>query len=62
MFSSYADFLMRQIMNCSMFMIILLVFSFLVHGGIGEDGTLQSLLQAEGVPYTGMFSTKLGYD
>ncbi|CAN1276854.1 D-alanine--D-alanine ligase [Linum perenne] len=24
-----------------------------VHGGIGEDGTLQSLLQAEGVPYTG---------
>ncbi|EXB63179.1 Retrovirus-related Pol polyprotein from transposon TNT 1-94 [Morus notabilis] len=33
-----------------------------VHGGIGEDGTLQSLLQAEGVPYTGLFSTKLGYD
>ncbi|CAI0475724.1 unnamed protein product [Linum tenue] len=26
---------------------------FLVHGDIGEDGTLQSLLQAEGVPYTG---------
>lgn len=24
-----------------------------VHGGIGEDGTLQSLLGAEGVPYTG---------
>ncbi|XP_042480698.1 uncharacterized protein LOC122061493 isoform X2 [Macadamia integrifolia] len=24
-----------------------------VHGGIGEDGTLQSLLKAEGVPYTG---------
>ncbi|KAH9673234.1 D-alanine-D-alanine ligase family [Citrus sinensis] len=24
-----------------------------VHGGIGEDGTLQSLLEAEGVPYTG---------
>ncbi|XP_073139796.1 uncharacterized protein [Henckelia pumila] len=24
-----------------------------VHGGIGEDGTLQSLLHAEGVPYTG---------
>ncbi|XP_028771289.1 uncharacterized protein LOC114728546 [Neltuma alba] len=24
-----------------------------VHGGIGEDGTLQSLLDAEGVPYTG---------
>ncbi|WCJ27957.1 D-alanine--D-alanine ligase family [Euphorbia peplus] len=24
-----------------------------VHGGIGEDGTLQSLLAAEGVPYTG---------
>ncbi|CAI0475694.1 unnamed protein product [Linum tenue] len=24
-----------------------------VHGDIGEDGTLQSLLQAEGVPYTG---------
>ena len=27
-----------------------------VHGGIGEDGTLQSLLDAEGVPYTGSFS------
>lgn len=24
-----------------------------VHGGIGEDGTLQSLLEAQGVPYTG---------
>ncbi|KAL3753499.1 hypothetical protein ACJRO7_000840 [Eucalyptus globulus] len=24
-----------------------------VHGGIGEDGTLQSLLENEGVPYTG---------
>ncbi|XP_022157299.1 uncharacterized protein LOC111024031 [Momordica charantia] len=24
-----------------------------VHGGIGEDGTLQSLLEAKGVPYTG---------
>ncbi|XP_061355132.1 uncharacterized protein LOC133299657 isoform X2 [Gastrolobium bilobum] len=24
-----------------------------VHGGIGEDGTLQSLLDAEGVPHTG---------
>ncbi|XP_076902975.1 uncharacterized protein LOC143557897 [Bidens hawaiensis] len=24
-----------------------------VHGGIGEDGTLQSLLDAEGIPYTG---------
>ncbi|KAG0478705.1 hypothetical protein HPP92_013424 [Vanilla planifolia] len=24
-----------------------------VHGGIGEDGTLQSLLEAAGVPYTG---------
>ncbi|PON53579.1 Glutathione synthetase, prokaryotic [Parasponia andersonii] len=24
-----------------------------VHGGIGEDGTLQSLLEDEGVPYTG---------
>ncbi|CAL1378537.1 unnamed protein product [Linum trigynum] len=24
-----------------------------VHGDIGEDGTLQSLLQAEGIPYTG---------
>lgn len=24
-----------------------------VHGGIGEDGTLQFLLEAEGVPYTG---------
>ena len=27
----------------------------IVHGGIGEDGTLQSLLDAEGVPYTGLF-------
>lgn len=26
-----------------------------VHGGIGEDGTLQSLLEAEGVPYTGLY-------
>ncbi|XP_021289787.1 uncharacterized protein LOC110420741 [Herrania umbratica] len=24
-----------------------------VHGGIGEDGTLQSLLEAEGIPYSG---------
>ncbi|XP_015583609.1 uncharacterized protein LOC8287922 isoform X1 [Ricinus communis] len=24
-----------------------------VHGGIGEDGTLQSMLEAQGVPYTG---------
>ncbi|KAI3676209.1 hypothetical protein L1987_85810 [Smallanthus sonchifolius] len=24
-----------------------------VHGGIGEDGTLQSLLEAQGIPYTG---------
>ena len=24
-----------------------------MHGGIGEDGTLQSLLEAEGIPYTG---------
>ncbi|KAH9615346.1 hypothetical protein KSS87_014327 [Heliosperma pusillum] len=24
-----------------------------VHGGIGEDGTLQSLLEAEAIPYTG---------
>lgn len=31
-----------------------------VHGGIGEDGTLQSLLEAEGVPYTGLFSAILG--
>lgn len=25
-----------------------------VHGGIGEDGTLQSLLEAAGIPYTGL--------
>lgn len=25
-----------------------------VHGGIGEDGTLQTLLEAAGVPYTGL--------
>jgi hypothetical protein len=24
-----------------------------VHGGIGEDGTIQSLLESAGVPYTG---------
>lgn len=24
-----------------------------VHGGIGEDGTLQALLESEGIPYTG---------
>ncbi|KAL9256034.1 D-alanine--D-alanine ligase-like protein [Drosera capensis] len=30
-----------------------------VHGGIGEDGTLQSLLEAEGVPYTGLSSSSL---
>lgn len=24
-----------------------------VHGGIGEDGTLQFLLDTEGIPYTG---------
>lgn len=29
----------------------------IVHGGIGEDGTLQSLLDAEGVPYTGLHIT-----
>lgn len=27
-----------------------------VHGGIGEDGTLQSLLESEGVPHTGYCS------
>lgn len=25
-----------------------------MHGGIGEDGTLQALLEAAGVPYTGL--------
>lgn len=24
-----------------------------VHGGIGEDGTIQSFLESAGVPYTG---------
>lgn len=24
-----------------------------VHGGIGEDGTIQTLLESAGVPYTG---------
>jgi len=24
-----------------------------VHGGIGEDGTIQTLLESVGVPYTG---------
>ncbi|XP_041996720.1 uncharacterized protein LOC121746842 [Salvia splendens] len=35
-----------------------------VHGGIGEDGTLQSLLEAEGVPYTGpgVFASKTCMD
>uniref|UniRef100_A0A803L379 ATP-grasp domain-containing protein n=1 Tax=Chenopodium quinoa TaxID=63459 RepID=A0A803L379_CHEQI len=27
-----------------------------VHGGIGEDGTLQSLLEVETIPYTGMMN------
>ena len=27
-----------------------------VHGGIGEDGTIQSLLGSAGVPYTGSFA------
>lgn len=26
-----------------------------MHGGIGEDGTLQALLEAEGISYTGIF-------
>ena len=26
-----------------------------MHGGIGEDGTLQSLLETERVPYTGLY-------
>jgi D-alanine-D-alanine ligase-like ATP-grasp enzyme len=25
-----------------------------VHGGIGEDGTIQTLLESAGVPYTGL--------
>ena len=29
------------------------MYNLIVHGGIGEDGTLQSLLEAEGVPHTG---------
>ncbi|KAL1558647.1 hypothetical protein AAHA92_09087 [Salvia divinorum] len=35
-----------------------------VHGGIGEDGTLQSLLEAGGVPYTGpgVFASKTCMD
>ncbi|KAL5720879.1 hypothetical protein ACHQM5_013508 [Ranunculus cassubicifolius] len=35
-----------------------------VHGGIGEDGTLQSLLEAEGIPYTGpgIFASKTCMD
>ncbi|THU46375.1 hypothetical protein C4D60_Mb09t04280 [Musa balbisiana] len=35
-----------------------------VHGGIGEDGTLQSLLEAAGVPYTGPgpFASKICMD
>jgi D-alanine-D-alanine ligase-like ATP-grasp enzyme len=28
---------------------------YVVHGGIGEDGTLQAMLEAEGVSYTGLF-------
>ncbi|WOL14789.1 hypothetical protein Cni_G23570 [Canna indica] len=35
-----------------------------VHGGIGEDGTLQSLLESAGVPYTGPgpFASKICMD
>lgn len=29
------------------------LFGILAHGGIGEDGTMQALLEDEGVPYTG---------
>lgn len=28
-------------------------FGILAHGGIGEDGTMQALLEDEEVPYTG---------
>lgn len=44
-------------------MILTLIFNVaVVHGGIGEDGTLQSLLETEGVPYTGMFFPTFGYN
>lgn len=36
-------------------MTIMLLWPLIVHGGIGEDGTLQSLLETEGVPYTGLY-------
>ena len=29
-------------------------FCISVHGGIGEDGTMQTLLRASGVPHTGV--------
>lgn len=38
-----------------MYAFLIFILAFIVHGGIGEDGTLQSLLDAEGVPYTGLF-------
>lgn len=34
--------------------------NIIVHGGIGEDGTLQSLLEAKGVPYTGLPKINIG--
>lgn len=42
-----------QIYEMCLYNVLLLL--LIVHGGIGEDGTLQSLLDAEGVPYTGLF-------
>lgn len=46
---------MKLIMYLLTMFILISLFLLIVHGGIGEDGTLQSLLDAEGVPYTGLF-------
>ncbi|XP_013617191.1 PREDICTED: uncharacterized protein LOC106323640 isoform X2 [Brassica oleracea var. oleracea] len=32
------------------------------HGGIGEDGTMQALLEDEGVPYTGVHASRICMD
>lgn len=39
----------------------MLMLWMIVHGGIGEDGTLQFLLEAEGVPYTGILVLTPGF-
>lgn len=42
-----------MVLEATLFLPVNINCNFTVHGGIGEDGTLQSLLEAAGVPYTG---------